>query len=313
MLKALFAKQQVYLNSFFEQVDAAAAEKVLDQISACRGTVIFSGVGKSGHIAEKVSATFMSIGVRSLFLPPANALHGDVGFVSKEDLFIAFSKSGETEELLALLPHIKKKGASTIAVVSRVGSRLSKLSELTMILPVEKELCPLDLAPTTSTTAQLIFGDCLAIGLMEKKRFSMDGFAANHPGGLLGRKITLKVADLMLKGDAVPMCKKEDLLIDVLHILSAKRCGCLLVVDEAQKLSGIFTDGDLRRAIEMKGSEALKSTVAELMTRAPKTITPELLAQEALRKMEETQRVTVLPVLERDVVVGLLHMHDIVG
>lgn len=313
MLKALFEKQRIYLNSFFEEIDCVAAEKVLDKIHACRGVIILSGVGKSGHIAEKVSATFMSIGIRSLYLSPANALHGDIGFVSSEDLFITFSKSGETEELLALMPHIKKKGAFSIVVVSRADSRLSKLSDLTMILPTDKELCPLDLAPTTSTTAQLIFGDCLAIALMQKRQFSIDGFAANHPGGLLGRKITMKVADLMLRGDAVPMCKKEDRLIDVLHVLSEKRCGCLIVVDDKKRLGGIFTDGDLRRAIETKGNDALQKTVAEFMTRSPKTVSPDLLAQEALRKMEEAHRVTVLPVIDRDVVVGLLHMHDIVG
>lgn len=313
MLKELFERQRIHLNSFFDQIDFRAAEKILEKIHACRGVIVLSGVGKSGHIAEKIAATFMSLGIRCLFLSPANALHGDIGFISSEDLFLVFSKSGETEELLSLLPHVKKKGACTIAITSRADSRLSKLSDLTMLLPIDKELCPLDLAPTTSTTAQLIFGDCLAIALMEKKKFTIDGFAANHPGGLLGRKITLKVADLMLKGDAVPLCQKEDRLIDVLHVLSAKRCGCLLVVDDARRLLGIFTDGDLRRAVQSKGNQALQMKIQELMTYSPKTASPDLLAQFALQKMEDSQRVTVLPVVDRDVVVGLLHMHDIIG
>jgi arabinose-5-phosphate isomerase len=312
-MKNLFENQRRQLDYFFDQIDHTAAEKVLERLLACKGSVIFSGVGKSGHIAEKVSATFLSLGTRSFYLNPLNALHGDIGFVSPGDLFIGFSKSGNSQELLELVPHLKKKGASTVAVVSSQQSKLSRICDFTVVLPVQKELCPHDLAPTTSTAAQLIFGDCLAVAYMQAKNFSIAEFSANHPGGFLGKKITLKVADLMLKGKEVPVCSPHSVLADVLHELSVKRCGCLLVADEMQSLKGIFTDGDLRRAIQSKGPEALRCSIAELMTPTPKTIDSGKLAFEAMKQMEEDPQrpVTVLPVIEEGKVIGLLRMHDI--
>lgn len=313
MLKTLFADQRRYLNHFFDSVDFASAQKILEKLLACQGVVIFSGVGKSGHIAEKISTTFLSTGTRSFYLSPGNALHGDIGFISPQDVFIALSKSGGSQELLDLLPHVQKKGAATVAVVTAPNSKLAKMCDLSVVLPVEREICPYDLAPTTSTAAQLIFGDCLAVALMQSKNFSVADFAANHPGGLLGRKITFRVADLMLKGEALPLCRPGDKLMDVLHELSAKRCGCLLVADEGRVLKGIFTDGDLRRAIELKGADALKMPVSELMTTGPKSISPAALAFEAVKRMEEdpSRLITVLPVLEEGRVMGLLRMHDI--
>lgn len=313
MLKTLFLEQRQHLDHFFETVDPASAQKVLDRLLLCKGAVVFSGVGKSGHIAEKLTTTFLSTGTRSFFLTPANALHGDIGFVSSEDVCLLFSKSGESREILELVPHIKKKGAFTIAIVSAEDSTLARLCDLSVILPVKKELCPYDLAPTTSTTAQLIFGDCLAIALMQTKNFTLAEFAQNHPNGSLGRKITLTVEELMLKGSELPLCHSEDLLMNVLHELSVKRCGCLLVVTQEGNLKGIFTDGDLRRAIESKGAEALKMKVADLMTLSPRSITPHKLAIEAVKKMEAdpTRPVTVLPVIEENKVIGLIRMHDI--
>ncbi len=312
-MKTLFEDQRRYLNHFFDQIDLAAAEKVLQKLLACKGVVILSGVGKSGHIAQKISTTFLSTGTKSFFLSPANALHGDIGFISPDDTLIALSKSGESQELLEILPHIQRKGASTIAVVSQSNSRLAKACDLSILLPIQRELCPFDLAPTTSTAAQLIFGDCLAVALMKAKNFSLSDFAENHPAGLLGRKITLKVSDLMLKGDAVPLCKPTDKLIDMLHELSVKRCGCLLVADEDLHLLGIFTDGDLRRAVQTKGPDALQLPLAELMTKAPKMIPGGRRAFEAMKQMEEdpTRLVTVLPVVENGRILGLLRMHDI--
>lgn len=312
MLKTLFADQRRYLNHFFEKVDLTGAQEILNQLLVCKGVVLFSGVGKSGHIAEKVANTFLSTGTRSFFLAPANALHGDIGFVSPGDIFVCFSKSGATPELVNLIPHIQKKGVLTIAVVSAPHSPLAKMSDLSIVLPIEREICPYDLAPTTSSTAQLIFGDCLAIALMQAKNFAVTDFAANHPGGLLGRKIVLKVADLMLKGDEIPLCRPTDLLIDVLHELSAKRCGCLLVADGMQQLQGIFTDGDLRRAIQARGAKALSLPLSKLMTPHPQSISPEELILEAAKRMEKPSRlITVLPVLEKGCVVGLIRMHDI--
>jgi arabinose-5-phosphate isomerase len=313
MLKRLFEDQRRYLNHFFDSVPLDEAQKILNLLIACRGVIIFSGVGKSGHIAEKVSTTFLSTGTRSFFLTPANALHGDIGFVSPEDVFLCFSKSGGSQELIDLLPHVKRRGAFTIAIVSASHSKLARMADLSILLPIEREICPYDLAPTTSTAAQLIFGDCLAVALMQAKNFTMGQFAANHPGGLLGRKITLKVADLMLKDGEIPLCRPGDALIDVLHELSTKKCGCLLVVDEKRELKGIFTDGDLRRAIELNGPNALQMPLSRLMTSAPKSIAPGLLAFEAVKQMEEdpTRLITVLPVLEKERVVGLIRMHDI--
>jgi arabinose-5-phosphate isomerase len=184
---------------------------------------------------------------------------------------------------------------------------------MAMFLPVEKELCPYNLVPTTSCAAQLLFGDALAIGLMQSKEFTVGDFAANHPAGLLGRKITARVADLMLKGAEVPLCSPNAKLIDVLHELSSKRCGCLLIADEKGALKGIFTDGDLRRAIQMKGPDALQMAISTLMTGSPKTISPERLALDAVRSMEEdpSRPVTVLPVVREGKMVGLVRMHDI--
>lgn len=313
MLKNIFEEQRKRLNQFFDSLDLAQTEKVLEKLLTCRGIVILSGVGKSGHIAEKIAATFSSTGTRSIFLDPAKALHGDIGFVEKEDLFISLSKSGGSQELIDLLPHIQKRGAFSIAIVSDPHSKLFKRSDLAVILPIDKEVCPHNLAPTTSTAAQLIFGDCLAAALMSAKRFSVSDFAANHPGGSIGRKISYQVADLMLKGDAIPSSHPEKTLLEVLHELSAKRCGCLLIVDHEKRLQGIFTDGDLRRALQAHGPDALSMTLSKLMTPFPKCITPDRLALEAVQKMEEdpARPITVLPVTEAGKIVGLIRMHDI--
>lgn len=313
MLKTIFEEQRKYLNQFFDTIDPIQSQKVLETLLACKGIVILTGVGKSGHIAEKIAATFSSTGTRSIFLDPAKALHGDIGFVGREDILICLSKSGHSQELIDLLPYAQKKRIFTIAVVSTPQSKLAKMCDLTMLLPVQREICPYDLAPTTSTAAQLIFGDCLAVALMEAKQFSMSDFAVNHPAGSLGRKISFKVADLMLKGDALPCCKPESVLLGVLHELSTKRCGCLLVADDENYLCGIFTDGDLMRAIESKGPGALSMPLSKLMTSLPKCIAPDKLAIEAVQKMEEdpARLITVLPVLEEGKVVGLIRLHDI--
>jgi arabinose-5-phosphate isomerase len=296
MLKTLFEKQKSSLEYFFAHLDFNRAQKILEKIRSCKGCVILCGVGKSGHIAQKIAATFVSTGTRSTFLCPLNALHGDLGFVSQDDLFILLSKSGESQELIDLLPYIKRRGAFTIGVISQEHSRLAKLVDQTMILPVDKELCPLNLAPTTSTTVQLLFGDALAIQLMEDRQFSVTDFASNHPAGFLGRKITMKVTDLMLKEEAIPVCQLDDRLIETLHELTAKKCGCLLVCDTDLRLLGIFTS-----ALQMK--------LSELMTKSPVTISPEVLVSSAAEQMKA---VTVLPVIESEKVVGLLRMHDII-
>lgn len=313
MLSELFADQRRYLDGFFDTVDLEQTERVLQKMLQCRGFLVLTGVGKSGHIAEKIAATLVSTGCKARFLSSGHALHGDIGFLSEDDLLIAFSKSGESKELIDLLRCAQNRKVSSIAVVSQSDSRLARMSDLSIVLPVTRELCPYNLVPTTSTAVQLIFGDCLAVALMKARQFSLDDLASNHPAGLLGRKITLKVADLMLKGDLLPLCAPSLSVLEVLHELSAKRCGCLLVVDEALSLKGIFTDGDLRRALEKKGQDALQMRVDQFMTLSPKTIRSDVLAWDALQKMEEdpARLITALPVIEEERVVGLIRMHDI--
>jgi arabinose-5-phosphate isomerase len=314
MLKALFEKQKKGIDYFFSVVDVSLAEKVFEKVRACSGVVVLSGVGKSGHIAQKIAATFVSTGTKASYLCPSHALHGDLGSVTSGDIFMMFSKSGESQELMDLIPHVQKKGVFVIAVVSQKNSRLAKSADMCMVLPVEQELCPFDLAPTISTAVQLLFGDCLAIALMQARQFTIADFALNHPSGLLGRKITMKVSDLMIKQDQLPLCKMEDRLMDALHELSAKKCGCLLICDQTQVLKGIFTDGDLRRAIQVRGSSALQMSLSELMTVAPLTIESHSLVFDAVKKMEAdaSRLVTALPVIENGKAIGLLRMHDVI-
>lgn len=313
MLACLFADQRRYLNAFFEQLDLEQAEKVFQSVLSCSGSLILTGVGKSGHIAEKIAATLVSTGTSARFLSPGDALHGDIGCLSERDLLLVFSKSGESKELLELIPFVRKRGSTAIAIISRAHSQLGKLCDEEILLPVAQELCPYNLVPTTSAAIQLIFGDCLAIALMKTKQFSMENLAQNHPAGLLGKKITLHVADVMLQGEKIPFSRSQDLLIHVLPELSAKRCGCLIVVDQGKNLQGIFTDGDLRRSLEKRGALALQVPIGELMTRGAKTTSPDVLLWDALRQMEEdpVRLVTVLPVVNGRLVVGLLRLHDI--
>jgi arabinose-5-phosphate isomerase len=313
MIHELLKEQQQYLASYFERLDCQKAQKILEILHSCTGTIVLSGVGKSGHIAQKIAATFLSTGTKAFFLDPTHAVHGDLGYVSESDVFLALSKSGESQELLDLVPFVRKRKAICIALVSGERSRLAKACDHHIVLPVERELCPYDIAPTTSTAVQLLFGDCMAIALMRIKKMSLSALALNHPGGFIGRRISLKVSDLMLSGEALPLCSPKDLLIHVLPELSAKRCGCLLIVDEMRRLMGIFTDGDLRRSLEQMGSAALESTLSKLMTPNPRSTSSDRLAWEAMRHMEQDPHcpITVLPVLESGRIVGLLRMHDI--
>lgn len=313
LLSAVLAEEKEYMDHFFARLDLKKAENILQSMAACQGTVFFTGVGKSGFIARKIAATFVSIGVRAAFLSPLDALHGDLGSIGSADLAILLSKSGETDELVQLLPYLRAKGAGRIAWVCKAESRLSKGCDLTIELPLKRELCPHDLAPTTSTVVQLIFGNVLAVGYMRMKGVSIEEFALNHPAGRIGRRIALKVRDVMVCGQALPVCRPNDLLADVLVELSNKRCGCLLVQDASGRLQGIFTDGDLRRALQSKKTGVLSEPVSALMTRTPKTCGGEMLAWQALQIMEEDARhpITVLPVAEEGRLVGLIRMHDI--
>lgn len=314
IIKQLFAKQKQHINYFFDQLDLKQVEKFFQASMECRGNLVFTGVGKSGIIAEKIATTLISTGTRAHFLSPANVLHGDIGIITSEDAVVMISKSGETEELLNILPFFKRRGAQIFTIVSSSNSRLAKWADVSVTLPVEKELCPFDLAPTTSAEVQLLFGDLLAVALMEAKGFSLDDYVHNHPSGSIGKKMTVKVADLMLSGENVPFCSPQDKLVDVLVTLSNKKCGCLIAVGAENELLGIFTDGDLRRALQREGAKVLEKKIEELMTKSPISVNQGLLAMEAVKIMqkESSPWVMVTPVVDQERVVGVLRMHDIV-
>ena len=314
VIERLLVNQREYLNCFFDIIDLSQMEEMLKILLDCRGLILLSGIGKSGLVAEKMSVTLTSTGTRALFLSPTNALHGDIGIVSKNDVFIMISKSGESDELLHLIPFLRNKEVKILSIVSNPHSRLAKASDFSLTIPIEKEICPYNLAPTTSTVMQMILADILAISLMEIKKFSKDQFALNHPSGRIGRRLITKVKDLMLTGHALPLCKPNDKLTDILVELSNKRCGCVFVLAPDQKLNGIFTDGDLRRTLQKLGTRALEATMEDIMTKTPRKIASTELAWTALQKMEEDQKhpITVLAVVdESEKVVGLIKMHDI--
>ena len=314
MLRDLFDEYQSHLNFFFNHVDVNAAKKIYDLFFACKGMLIFTGVGKSGIIAEKLAMTMISTGTKALYLPPMNALHGDIGIITDKDVLICISKSGETNELLRMIPFAQKKGAKTIAWVSNPSSKLLQACNVGISLPLNKELCPFDLAPTTSTAIQLIFGDVLSVALMKGKNFSLDDYALNHPAGNIGKKISLTVDELMIKGDQLPLCNPNDRLKEILVMLTNKRCGCVLVVDPKEHMQGIFTDGDLRRALQKDAATMLEKPMKDLMTSSFIHTQKGVLAWDALRLMQKDpkRRVMMVPVLDRENLVGLICMHDIV-
>lgn len=315
MLKELFDLKRQYINHFFEAMDLEEAEKFLQALRDCQGTMVFTGVGKSGLVAKKIAVTMTSTGSRALYLSPTNALHGDLGILCEKDVFVLLSKSGESDELLNLVPFLRNKGVKLLAIVSNGKSRLAKACDFSVTLPLEKELCPYNLAPTTSTSIQLIFGDIMAIALMRHQKFSLDQYAMNHPAGSIGKRMIVKVKDLMLRDALVPLCRPADKLVDTLVELSNKRCGCVLIVNDEMIMQGIFTDGDLRRSLQNMGPHVLEKTMGELMTRAPRFIEPERLAWDAMQLMEADQRnaITCLPVIDdKRKVMGLIKLHDIV-
>jgi arabinose-5-phosphate isomerase len=314
-LQELFFTQRRYLDYFFDNIDFDQLQETFDYFLKCRGTIFFTGIGKSGIIARKISTTLVSTGTRALYLSTTNALHGDLGIVTDQDIFVLMSKSGESDELLQLAPYLRNRGTKLIALTSKENSRLSRACDHTMLLPLEKELCPFGLSPTTSGIIQLIFGDVMAVGLMKAKNFTLDQYARNHPAGSIGKRISLKVQDLMLSGENLPTCLPDEKLQSAILTLSNKKSGCVLVVDEQKKLLGIFTDGDLRRQLQRHGGEILQLPMCELMTVTARWVRPESLAYQAMVMMEEDQKraITTMPVLtEEGVVVGLIRLHDII-
>jgi arabinose-5-phosphate isomerase len=298
------------------RLEAQAVEGAVRLLAECRGKVVAVGVGKSGHIAQKVAATLTSTGTPAVFLHPSDALHGGMGIVNVgEDVVLAFSNSGETPELLELLPYLQHRRARVVAIVGNMGSTLARRADVALDASVEQEACPLNLAPTTSTTVALAVGDALAMTLMGVKRLTPEDFALNHPGGRLGKRLTLKVADLMHSGEGNPQVGASASLLEVAQAISSGGLGAVSVVDEAGLLEGVVTDGDLRRTLQnMNLADLSALTAGDVMTRTPVVVAPDLLAHAALQLMENRPRqIAVLPVVDGEGrSVGLLRLHDIV-
>ncbi len=281
---------------------------------ACRGRVIVMGMGKSGHVGRKIAATLASTGTPAFFVHPAEASHGDLGMVQPGDVVLAISNSGESDELAAIMPALRRLGTMLVAMTGKSDSTLARHADAVVSCEVDQEACPLNLAPTASTTAQMALGDALAVALLDARGFREEDFARSHPGGTLGRKLLVHVADLMVRGDALPLVRPDTLLIDMMRTMSAKTLGVALVTDADQRLLGIFTDGDLRRQVE-RGAELRGLDAAAVMHRSPRTIRDDALAVAAAELME-LHRITSVAVLgtqgpERDRLVGLLTIGDL--
>lgn len=288
---------------------AHAVELVLN----CRGRLVVTGMGKSGAIGRKLAATFSSTGTPSLFLHPAEGIHGDLGMVTGTDVVLALSNSGESEEIASILPAVGRIGAKMIAMVGRPESTLGSYADVVLDTSVECEACPLGLAPTTSTTVQLALGDALALAVMEARRFTREDYALFHPGGALGRKLLLRVNDVMRKGSEMAVVKADVVLRDILFVITRAGAGAACVVDDGGQLIGIITDGDVRRAL-LADEKALSKVASEVMVAGPRTITPERLATEGLRKMEgPPKQIGEMPVVEDGRPVGMLMLKDLVA
>jgi arabinose-5-phosphate isomerase len=297
------------VRALIERVDErflAAVSLILER----RGRVVVSGIGKSGHIARKIASTLASTGTPAVFLHPAEALHGDLGMIEAGDVFVAISHSGESEELLNIIPQVKRRGARLIALTGRRDSTLAKESDVLLDAGVAQEACPHNLAPTASTTAALALGDALAVALLDARGFSADDFARSHPGGALGRRLLTHVSDVMRTGAELPAVPADASFKQALLEISRGRMGMTAVLDAERRVRGIFTDGDLRRSLE-KGVDLERTRISEVMTPGPRTIRPEALAVEAVQIMER-HKVNQLLVVDGDGrLAGALNMHDL--
>ena len=295
------------LKSSIDANFVAACRLMLD----CRGRVVCIGMGKSGHIARKIAATLASTGTPAFHVHPAEASHGDLGMITDADVVLALSYSGETDELLTIVPVLKRQANPLIAMTGRPNSTLAGLAHVHIDVSVLEEACPLGLAPTSSTTAALVMGDALAVALLGARGFTSEDFARSHPAGSLGRRLLLHIADVMHTGPEVPRVHQDASLSDALVEMSRKRLGMTAVVDADDRLLGVFTDGDLRRALDDTGYDLRATPVLAAMTRSPKTIGPEQLAVEAARLMEEFKINALIVVDAQQRVVGALNIHDL--
>lgn len=297
------------------RLDHEQLERVINLLAGCKGKVVLIGIGKSGIIAQKIAATLTSTGTAAIFLSPADALHGGLGLVTADDVVMVLSNSGETDEVIELLPHLKNRQAPLIAIAGNLNSTLARCADAVLDASVDQEACPLNLVPTTSTTVALALGDALVLTLMQVKGLTADDFAVNHPSGRLGKRLTLTVANLMHAGSENPTVPQSAQWLEVVRAISSGGLGAVNVVDEEGRLVGLITDGDLRRAIERRDHASLEHLRCdEFMTRNPTSASPELLAFDALHLMEDRpSQISVLPVVDAaGLSVGLIRLHDIV-
>ncbi|MFP4244049.1 MAG: KpsF/GutQ family sugar-phosphate isomerase [Ectothiorhodospira sp.] len=283
--------------------------RACEHLLACTGRVVVTGMGKSGHIGGKIAATLASTGTPAFFVHPGEASHGDLGMITPGDTVLALSNSGETNELLTILPLIRRQGVPLVALTGNPRSTLAREATVHLDVSVEREACPLGLAPTTSTTATLAMGDALAVALLEARGFTADDFARSHPGGRLGRRLLLHVADIMHTDERIPMVRADAALSDALLEITRQGLGMTAVVDEQRHLVGVYTDGDLRRTLD-RGLDIHVIRIGEVMTRQCRTVFPGMLAAEALKIMED-HKINALPVVESGRLVGALNMHDL--
>jgi arabinose-5-phosphate isomerase len=308
--RTVIATEAAAIRSLEPRIDGqfSAACRI---ILACRGRVVVIGMGKSGHIARKIAATLASTGTPSFFVHPGEASHGDLGMILPEDVVLALSNSGETDEVLFILPVIKRQGIPLIAMTGNPRSSLAHQADTHLDVSVPAEACPLGLAPTASTTAALVMGDALSVALLEARGFTSDDFARSHPAGSLGRRLLLHIGDIMHHGEGIPSVAPESSLTAALMEMTRKRLGMTAVVDGEQRLLGVFTDGDLRRAVDDHNVDLRHVKVEDLMTRKPKTLSADKLAVEAAQVMENHQIHALLVVDDENRVVGALNIHDL--
>jgi len=307
--KALLVERDA-LDRLAESLDSRF-DRAIDTILGAEGRVVVSGIGKSGLVARKIAATLASTGTAALFVHPAEASHGDLGMILDRDVVLALSNSGETDELLTVLPLIKRQGVPLIVLSGNPNSSLGKLADAHIDVSVPEEACPLGLAPTASTTAALVMGDALAVALLEARGFTAEDFARSHPAGSLGRRLLLKIADIMHVGERLPSVRDDASVSDALVEMTRKGLGMTGVIDAEQRLLGVFTDGDLRRTLDDAALDLRATRVTRVMTRRPKTIAAECLAVEAARLMEDYKIHAVLVVDADQRLVGALNIHDL--
>lgn len=307
--RAVVETEALTIHSLINRIDHRFA-KACCYLLECEGRIIVMGMGKSGHIAKKMAATFASTGTPAFFVHPGEAKHGDVGMITKKDVILAVSNSGETEEIISLLPFIKRLHIPLISMTGKIHSTLAKTADVNIDVSVEKEACPFGLAPTSSTTAALVMGDALAITVLQQRGFTIEEFALSHPGGTLGRRLLLKVDDIMHSGEAIPYVDENALLKTALVEMTQKKLGMTTVLNAKKELQGIFTDGDIRRAFD-NNADMHSTPIHHVMSKNPKVISSGTLAAQALHIMETHQITSLVITNDANQPLGIVHLHDI--